>query len=160
MKRALFILLSGLILCGVSFYGLYFIKSAPERSVLREEQPELAWLKEEFKLSDADYRKVCELHEAYLPKCEEMCHRIAVKNAELRQLIAQTNQVTPAITRTLEEASLLRAECHKGMLAHFFAVSQAMPTEQGKRYLEWVEKQTLLQNSGMMANHHDANVHE
>jgi hypothetical protein len=29
------------------------------------------------------------------------------------------------------------------MLEHFYAVSRAMPAEEGRRYLEWIQAQTL-----------------
>ena len=160
MKRPVLILLFGLVLAVGGFCALYLATTARHRAMLRSDTPELVWLKEEFKLNEADYKHVCDLHAAYMPRCEEMCRRIAAKNAELKELIAATNAVTPQIARTLEEANQLRAECHKGMLAHFFEVSKAMPPEQGRRYLAWVQEQTLLDHSGMMANHHQSHGHE
>lgn len=160
MKRPILILMLGLILAVAGFCTFYFGATAHQRSMMHSANPELDWLREEFKLSDADYKSVCELHEAYRPQCEKMCGLIAEKNDELKTLIAQTNVVTPEIARTLEEASQLRADCHKAMLAHFFAVSQKMPAEQGKRYLAWVQQKTLLDHDGMMASEHHNTAHE
>lgn len=160
MKRPLLILIAGFILAVAGFCTLYFGVTARQHALLNAEEPELAWLKNEFHLSDSDYKKVCDLHKAYLPKCAEMCQKIAKKNGELKTLIAGTNVVTPEIERTLEEANQLRAECHKGMLAHFFEVSKAMPPEQGKRYLAWVQEKTLLDHNGMMVNQHQGHAHE
>jgi hypothetical protein len=160
MKRPFRILLLGVVLAAVGFCAFYFGATARQRAVMHSANPELGWLREEFNLSDADYKSVCALHDAYRPQCQKMCGLIAEKNDELRMLIAQTNVITPEIARMLEEASQLRAECHKGMLAHFFAVSQKMPTEQGKRYLAWVQEKTLLGHDGMMANEHQSEAHE
>ncbi len=160
MKKPLHILIAGVTLALVGFCILYYGITAHHRALLHSETPELAWLKQEFHLGETDYKRICDLHAAYMPRCEEMCRRIAAKNSELETLIAATNVVTPEIAGALEEASQLRAECHKGMLAHFFAVSKAMPPEQGSRYLAWVQIQTLMDHSGMMANHHQSHGHE
>lgn len=43
----------------------------------------------------------------------------------------------------------MRSECQAEMLKHFFEVSRAMPPEQGKRYLAWVQEQTCLRQQTM-----------
>jgi hypothetical protein len=154
MKRSLFILILGLVVAIAGFSAFYFVRAAQERAILREEHPELAWLKDEFNLSDADFQKVCTLHDAYLPQCAEMCRRIGKKNAEIQELISKTNTVTPEIETKIREASLIRAECHQNMLKHFFAVSQSMPKSQGDRYMAWVQQQTLLDTTGMLGQDH------
>jgi len=160
MKRPFLILLLGVVLAVAGFCAFYFSATAHQRAILHSANPELRWLREEFNLSDADFKSVCELHDAYRPQCEKMCGLIAAKNDELKTLIAQTNVVTPEIARALEEANQLRAECHKGMLAHFFAVSLKMPPEQGKRYLAWVQEKTLLNHDGMIAEKNHSDAHE
>jgi hypothetical protein len=55
----------------------------------------------------------------------------------------------------------MRADCQAEMLKHFFEVSRAMPADQGKRYLAWVQAQTCLHEQTMnptqagKANHHE-----
>ena len=46
--------------------------------------------------------------------------------------------------------SQLQAECQASMLRHFYQVSQAMPPEQGRRYLAWVQEKTILAGLGQM----------
>ena len=104
---------------------------------------DLAWLRDEFKLSDAEMARIRPLHEGYLPKCEEMCARIAAKNRELRAVLAAATNFAPVIEQKLAEAAALRAECQGHMLRHFYEVSQAMPPEQGRRYLEEMKRATL-----------------
>ena len=154
MKRPFLILLLGVVLAAAGFCAFYFGATASHRAIMQSANPELDWLRQEFNLSDANYKSIRELHDAYRPQCEKMCGLIAAKNADLKTLVAQTNIVTPEIARALDEASQLRAECHKEMLAHFFSVSQKMPVEQGKRYLAWVQEKTLLDHGGMMSNQH------
>jgi len=156
MKRAIAILGLGLAAGTLAFCGPYFSTTAHCRAAMRAEQPELWWLKEEFHLNDAEFKRISDLHAGYLPKCEELCSRIASKNAELRAILEKTDTVTPAIEEKLAEVAQLRAECQKNMLAHFLAVSRAMPPEEGKRYLAWIVEQTLpgSQSDMHMDGHH------
>ena len=52
--------------------------------------------------------------------------------------------VTPEIKQALTEAAYLRVECQSAMMQHFYEVSRAMSPDQGKRYLTWVQQETLL----------------
>ncbi len=151
MKRLISILFAGLAVAAAAYCAVYFSGTARHRELLEDKQPELAWLKDEFHLSDADFKRIIELHEAYMPHCREMCRRIDAKNAELKDLLAKTDALTPDIEAKLNEAAQLRAECQRSMLKHFFEVSRTMPSEQGRRYLEWVQERTFLSPSGMMA---------
>ena len=104
----------------------------------------LLWLKSEFKLSDADYDRISNLHDAYLPGCMERCREIARVRRELFALIQQNKSVTPELKAKFEESGRQRAECSEMMLAHFYEVATAMPPPAAKRYLEWVTSQTLM----------------
>jgi hypothetical protein len=137
-------MLSGLALAVAAFLGSYYAGTANCRQLARSEQPELAWLKEEFHLGDAEYTRICQLHESYLAGCAERCRLIDEKNDHLKHLLAETNAVTPEIKKTLAEAAQLRAECQSKMLQQFYEVSRTMPLEQGKRYLAWVQARTVL----------------
>lgn len=143
MKRTLLILLGGLILGGATFCAFYAAEQRATHALNTDGQPELAWLKHEFRLSDAEFERVSGLHEAYLPHCMEMCELIADKRAELDRLLGQSDRMTVEIERVMEESAGLRLRCQKMMLQHFYEVSQAMPPEQGKRYLEWVTDRTF-----------------
>ena len=144
MKRTWLILAAGLLLAVVSYGAFYFGATARDRCLLNDQAPELAWLKQEYNLSDAEFKRVVELHSAYEPRCAEMCRRIATKEAELRDLLAHSTSVTPEIARKLSEAAEIRAECQSNMLNHFYEVSRTMPPEQGRRYLAWVQENTFL----------------
>lgn len=105
---------------------------------------DLGWLRNEFQLNEADMRRVRQLHEGYLPKCQEMCRRIAESKKELQAALqASTNQITPAVEAKLKEVTALRGQCQAQMLRHFQEVSQAMPPDQGRRYLAEMTRITL-----------------
>jgi len=159
MKKAALILVAGLILCTAAFAGFYYLGTASCRAMMNEPQPELAWLKKEFQLGDAEYARITKLHESYLPECAQRCMRIAELNGKLEKLLAQASSVTPEIQNVLAERAQTRAECEAEMLNHFLQVSRMMPPEQGKRYLEWVEQQTFLSGQGMEARHHSMEAH-
>lgn len=133
----------------VSYAGLYWVRTGPDRALLECDAPELAWLKKEFNLNDSEFERVSKIHEAYVPGCSERCLRIAAKNSELEELLAKAEMMTVEIEKKLEEAAAIRVECQKTMLKHFLEVSRSMPPEQGKRYIAWVQEMTFLQDSAM-----------
>ena len=150
MKKGILILVVGLALAAAAYGCAYFVCTSSVRNLERSGKPELAWLKEEFSVSDAEFKRIADLHAAYLPQCAEMCRKIDAQNQQLRNLLAATNQITPQIQAAIEETSRLRAECQSNMLRHFYEVSRTMPPEQGRRYLAWVQERTFLSNDGMM----------
>ena len=112
-------------------------------------------MKKEFNLSAAEFARVSELHEAYLPRCKERCRHIAELNDRLLQLVTSGTEMTPEIEKLLTERGKMRSDCQAEMLKHFFAVSRTMPPDQGKRYLVWVRNQTCLAEQVM--NHGEGN---
>ena len=149
MKKGVLILVFGLVAAAAAYGCVYFACMSSARSLQHSDKPELAWMKEEFNLSDADFKRVSELHEAYLPRCREMCIQIDAQNTKLQKLLAGPKDVSPEIERELVESSRLRTECQTMMLRHFFQVSQTMPPEQGRRYLSWVKAKAFLPDYGM-----------
>jgi hypothetical protein len=154
MKRSILILIGGLILGALAYAGMYRAETAGSCCRVDQTQaPELAWLRQEFRLSDAEFARVSELHEQYLAGCAERCHQIDLKNQELAHLLSRTNNVTPQIRQALADAAQLRAECQAKMLQHFYDVSRTMPPEQGQRYLGWVQSKTLLSDAHSSMHH-------
>ncbi|HXT12591.1 MAG TPA: periplasmic heavy metal sensor [Candidatus Angelobacter sp.] len=150
MKKGALILIFGIALAVVAYAGVYFAWTSQSRNLEQSEKPELAWLKEEFHLSESDFKRISALHAAYLPECQEMCRKIEAQNARLKDLLATNSQMTAEIESALAESARLRAECQTHMLRHFYAVSQTMPPEQGRRYLAWVQDRTFLSDEDMM----------
>ena len=156
MKRVWITLFGGVLVALLAYFGFYFAGTAHSRALEKSHEPELAWLQREFHLNQAEFAHICQMHEAYLTGCAERCHRIDMKGEELKHLLASTNNVTPEIEKALAESALLRADCQKKMLQHFYDVSRTMPPAQGQRYLAWVQARTILceSHSQMHQMHH------
>lgn len=155
MRRSLQILAFGVMLAAVAYAGSYVAGMAASRKMLQSSQPELAWLKQEFHLSDAEFARVSDLHDAYLPKCATRCRHIAELTGKLEAALSQATTVTPEINELLAARAEERAACQSEMLDHFFAVSKTMPEAQGRRYLAWVQARTCLQEPAL-ANHDES----
>jgi hypothetical protein len=143
MKKPLVIIITGLLLAAGAYAGLFLARTG---SIQGEAPSELLWLRNEFSLTEQEFARIRELHEGYQPDCAKMCARIAAANRELESLVLNTNEVTPEITKKLSEIGSIRQECQARMLKHFYAVSRAMPEEQGRRYLAEMQKLTSLSN--------------
>jgi hypothetical protein len=161
LTRPILILLGGIAMGLLACVVTYRTFTAPHRAMLQHELPELAWLQREFNLAPDEFERISALHRAYLPHCEELCERIAAQHDKIRRLVVQSAEVTPEILRLLEEAARIRLECQRVMLDHFFAVSRAMPPDQGKRYLAWVQEKTfhMDHDPGSPASSHSGHGH-
>ncbi len=149
MKRGLLILTLGVVGAVVAFCCVYLMGTAKPRAMMQSPQPELAWLKHEFNLGDAEFKRISELHAGYLPQCMERCRRIDELNDKLSNSLASATQVTPELEKLLSDRAQMRAACQTEMLKHFFEVSRTMPPEQGKRYLAWARDNTCLREQAM-----------
>jgi len=141
MNRSLVILLGALALCAALFGGSYF--AGQRACLMTRPTDDLSWLRDEFHLSDAEMARIQKLHEGYLPKCAEMCAKIAAKKSELETALGGTTNINPVAQQKLAEIAALRAQCQAQMLQHFNEVSQTMPPEQGRRYLTEMQRLTL-----------------
>ena len=153
MKKGPAILVLGILASIAAFAAVYYLGTVHSRDLMRETKPELVWLKEQFKLTDAEFARITQLHEAYLPQCRERCMRIKEQDEKLQQLLARSGDVTPEIKTLLVERANTRAECEAEMLKHFLEVSRTMPPQQGQRYLAWVQQQSSLRGQGMEQRH-------
>ena len=151
MKSTIAVILGGVLLCAVAFCGFYYWGTASHREMMREQTPELAWLKKEFNLSDAEFTRLSKLHDAYQPHCREMCRRIDQQNTKLQTLLTNASTMTPEIETAVADMAKLRGECQRDMLRHFFEVSQTMPPAQGRRYLDWISERTFMPSHGEMS---------
>ncbi len=143
MNRSLIIVLGALAIGAAVFAGSYFAGQRAGIAYCGNPADDLSWLRAEFHLSAADMARVRQLHENYTPQCMKMCAMIQAKKAEVRASLASGTNVTADAETKLTELGELRARCQAQMLRQFVAVSQAMPPEQGRRYLAEMEKITL-----------------
>ncbi len=105
---------------------------------------ELDWLRREFKLTDTQFARVAELHNAYKPHCAELCQRISDRNQRLRDAVARTNVLTDEIKGLVAETGRTRDECRQAMLGHLYAVAGQMPPDSGQRYLQLMLSATCV----------------
>lgn len=143
MKRSLLILIVALAAGVIVFAASYQFSQRLCVKQIARSGDDLEWLRQEFQLGDDELAKVRTLHEGYLPKCAEMCRQIAAKKREVETALAGTTKLTDAAQQKLSELGALRAQCQTQMLQHFAEVSQAMPPEQGRRYLAEMQRVTL-----------------
>ena len=143
MNRSLVILFSALVLATAVFAGSYFVSQRASVMCCTASADNLSWLREEFHLNDVDMARVRQLHKSYMPQCAEMCAKIAAKKTELQAVLDNSTNVTADAKAKLTELGELRAQCQAQMLQHFITVSQAMPPEQGRRYLAEMKRLTL-----------------
>ncbi len=143
MKRSLVILLGAVLLGATLFAASYFTGQRVCVVCGSNSQDKLAWLRNEFHLNEAEMTRIRQLHDGYMPQCAQMCALIAAKKKELDASLAGQTNVTTEAVKKLRELAELRAECQTRMLNHFMAVNQAMPADEGKRYLAEMENSTL-----------------
>ena len=156
MNRSLIILIGALALGAAIFAGSFFAARHTTMSCCEQPTDDLNWLRLEFHLSDAEMAHIRKMHEGYLPQCGEMCAKIA---AAKRELAALTNNSPEALAKQNEIAAL-RTQCQSNMIAHFVAVSQAMPPAQGARYLAEMKKLTLGDTGQMEQSMSGDSAHE
>ena len=143
MNRSLLILLGALALGSAVFVGSYFASQRACMMCNAQPTDELAWLRIEFHLSDAEMARIRQLHEGYLPQCAEMCAKIAAKKSELESALGNGTNLTAEAQSKLSELAELRAQCQAQMLQHYITVSQTMPSDEGQRYLAEMKRITL-----------------
>jgi hypothetical protein len=160
MNRSLVLLLGALALGAAIFGGSYFVAQRASVMCCTKPTDDLNWLRTEFHLSAAELAHVRELHEGYLPKCAELCAKIAAKKSELASVLGTGTNLTAEAQTKLSEIAALRARCQAQMLQHFITVSQTMPPEQGRRYLAEMKRLTLGTHELMEQSMSGASGHE
>ena len=160
MNRPLLILCGALALGTALFAGTYFAAHRATIMCCAKPADDLNWLRTEFHLADAEMARIRTLHESYRPQCAAVCAQIAAKNRELEFALGHSTNLTAEARSKLGELAALRAKCQAQMLEHFARVSQAMPPEQGRRYLEEMKRLTLGQHEQMEHSMSGAHDHE
>ena len=121
MKNLLLTLGIAAAACALSFGVFYAVNREPadvRRAV--SEGDALAWMRAEFRLSDAQFAAIKQLHEDYRAVCAGHC--AAIMAAEKRGA-------------PHAEVAALEKTCVDAMTAHFRRVAALMPPGQDERYL-------------------------
>jgi hypothetical protein len=121
MKNLLLTAVLILATCGLS-YGIFYTASRDPKA-LREalaERDAMAWLKSDFKLTDAQFAAIKRLHDDYYVECSDHCAAI----------LDAREQHAPA-----PEIARLEDICERSMTEHFKKVAALMSPEEGPHYL-------------------------
>jgi len=142
--RWLVIILIAALAAGViAFYVCSFFATHEIRKIAQSPNGELEWLRREFHLADAQFKKVEELQTAYTPSCNEMCSRIMEANDKVARLISENREMTPQLEAAIREAGAVQQYCQTQTLAHIYRVSAQMNPTDGQRYLRMMTSRVV-----------------
>jgi hypothetical protein len=127
----------------ITFWGINFFATRDLRQMAAAPNSELEWLRHEFHLSDAQFKKIADLQSEYAPVCGEMCQRIMEANTRLDRLLSANREVTPEVEAAIREAGLVQYDCRKQMLAHIYRVGAQMNPADGQRYLRLMRARVI-----------------
>lgn len=125
----------------LSSSGPYTSKDMPKEngSLL----PELHWLQIWLRLDAEQMQKVKALHLAYLPKCEDLCHRVYLSNEDILTVSASSTTVNAKLRSAMDERAKLALECQQALLEHVYQTATCLRPEQSKKYLDLMVPYTL-----------------
>lgn len=135
MKHLVLVLSLAALVSLAGYFAASHFARHPAQCTMHQPGCGMAWLKDEYHLTDSQYAKIVRMHDDYRPTCDAMCRRVAEANEKLSRLIAASPTITPDIEAALKEWALLQNECRVAMLRHVYAVSAEMSAEDGKRYV-------------------------
>ena len=150
MKRGLFIL-AGALLAGLCMFvcsQLMLTSREPltSKAIPKENGsllPELHWLQTWLRLDTEQMQKVKALHLAYLPKCEDLCHRVYLSNEDILTLTGSSTAVDAKLRSAMDERAKLAVECQQALLEHVYQTASSLRPEQSKKYLDLMVPYTL-----------------
>ncbi len=150
MKRGIIILVTA-VAVGLCMFWCSHLMLAPRISESAKTMPkengsllpELHWLKDWLHLDDGQMQKVKALHLAYLPKCEDLCHRVYLSNEDILALSAQSTTVDAKMRSAMDERAKLAVECQQALLEHVYQTAACLRPEQSRKYLDLMVPYTL-----------------
>jgi hypothetical protein len=136
MKRALFMMAFGLAV-GVGAHTLYFQLHRP--TGLDSLEGQLAWMKEELKLSDSQYARIKELHEKSSPRLRALAADVARMQAEFAAF-ENTRRTSDRVdfiefAQFVETRRNINRECLESTRQLVLASAGVMTPEQRTHYL-------------------------
>lgn len=93
----------------------------------------LAWLREEFKLTEDQFTQIKSLHDAYSGECEEHCRAIQQATRARSSLAGTADAAALADAEARLEA--LREQCETAIAAHIRRCAAEMSPAAAERYL-------------------------
>ena len=139
MKRTLLSLTLGLIV-GVITHITYFRLSEPAPTTTLDGQ--LAWMKNELHLNDAQFARIKELHQASSPRLQAMAIQVAALKAEFTafEKIRRTSDQVDFLefARFVETRRHVSRECLDSTRQLVLASAEVMNPQQRERYIQLV----------------------
>jgi|GEM_PF-507841 len=141
--RLILMVLGVLAVGTIAFYAYHFIATRELRKMVATPNGEMEWLRQEFHLSDSQFKRIVELHADYVPVCNEMCRRISEANEKLDRLISNNKEVTPELQSAIQEAGVVQEDCRRHTLAHIYQISAQMDPVEAERYLRLMKSRVI-----------------
>ncbi len=138
MKRMLLTLLLGLA-TGTAVHYAYFDYHHRDADTL---EGKLAWIRTELKLSDAQFARIRDLHQASHPRLQHMAAQVAQMHAEFAEF-ERTRRTSDRVdflefARFVENRRELNRECLDSTRQLVLASAEVMTPEQRERYIRLV----------------------
>jgi hypothetical protein len=127
----------------IAFCGTNFFCTRDLRQMAAAPNGEIEWLRQEFHLSGAQFKKIEALQSVYAPVCNEMCRRIMEANSKLDRVVSENRGVTPELEAAIRDTGLVQEDCRKQMLAHIYQVSAQMNPADGQNYLRLMKSRVI-----------------
>lgn len=143
MKKWFIFLAVALIAGGVAFTLMRSHKVAERQALMRDCLPELAWVRTDLKLTDAQLAQVSSLHTAYLPQCMEMCRKISAARSKVTWAANHSSQVGAELETAIREHAETQAQCQQAMLRHLYETAALLNKDQSARFLETMIPEAL-----------------
>jgi hypothetical protein len=143
IRPGYWLLFGALAAAAIAFCAVHFFATRDLREMTKGSNGEMEWLRREFHLSHAQFKKIEALQSEYAPVCNEMCRRIIEANSRLERLVSQSSEVTPELDAAIREAGIVQEDCHKRMLAHIYRVSAQMNPADGQNYLRLMKSRVI-----------------
>jgi hypothetical protein len=127
----------------ITFCVINFFATRDLRQMAAAPKGELEWLRREFHLNDAQFKKIEGLQSAYAPVCNEMCQRIMEANSKLDRLLSENREVTSEVEAAIRQVGTVQDDCREQMLAHIYQVAAQMNPADAQRYLRLMKSRII-----------------
>lgn len=143
MKRAVAILLLGLAVGTATHYAYFEYHRPPDPGTL---DGQLAWMRSELQLSDAQFARIRELHEASSPRLRALAAQVAQMQAEFAEF-ENTRRATDRVdfiefAQFVEARRNINRECLNSTHQLVMAAAGEMTPRQREHYLGIVASTT------------------
>ena len=124
-------------LAAVTCFATYRLSGDPTVKAAVEKRDAMEWLRTDFRLTDAQFAKIKQLHDSYSIVCEKHCMDI-MDAARARDELRKTSTDVAAVAAANKRVEELRRICETAIAAHVRQCAAEMSPESRDRYLALV----------------------